>query len=232
MPLGYLIDDPTYGTSKKCGYDGGAKGVLRIPNIGIGRIDPTDLKFADFDEAELEQYKLIEGDVLTVRSNGSLAIVGKPALVSAQDTEFLFAGYLIRLRPIIGSLVPKNLFYLMIDPRVRAQIETKAKSTSGVNNISAKELQGLSVPICSPAEQSEIVRILEARLEAAEMLDMEIDANLARADALRQSILKQAFAGQLVPQNSKDEPAVAVLARIRTESAQVPARRRKKRVPA
>ena len=232
VPLGYLIDDPTYGTSKKCGYDGGAKGVLRIPNIGIGRIDPTDLKFADFDEAELEQYKLIEGDVLTVRSNGSLAIVGKPALVSAQDTEFLFAGYLIRLRPIIGSLVPKNLFYLMIDPRVRAQIETKAKSTSGVNNISAKELQGLSVPICSLAEQSEIVRILEARLEAAEMLDMEIDANLARADALRQSILKQAFAGQLVPQNSKDEPAAAVLARIRTESAQVPARRRKKRVPA
>ena len=232
VPLGYLIDDPIYGTSKKCSYNGGAKGVLRIPNIGIGRIDATDLKFADFDEAELEQYKLIEGDVLTVRSNGSLAIVGKPAVVSAQDTEFLFAGYLIRLRPIIGSLIPKNLFYLMIDPRVRAQIETKAKSTSGVNNISAKELQGLSVPICSPAEQSEIVRILEARLEAAEMLDMEIDANFARADALRQSILKQAFAGQLVPQNLEDEPAATLLARIRAESALAPARRRKKRVAA
>ncbi len=231
-PLGLLIDAPTYGTSKKCDYGAGAKGVLRIPNIGLGRIDPTDLKSADFDEAEVEQYRLIEGDVLTVRSNGSLTIVGKPALVNAGDTEFLFAGYLIRLRPIFVSLVPKNLVYLMIDPRVRAQIEAKAKSTSGVNNISAKELQELIVPICSCAEQSEIARILDARLEAAEMLEAEIDANLARAEALRQSLLKKAFAGQLVPQDPDDEPAATLLARIRTADSRTPARKRKMRVEA
>ncbi len=232
VPLGLLIDDPTYGTSKKCNYGAGAKGVLRIPNIGLGRIDPTDLKSADFDEDEVEQYRLVEGDVLTVRSNGSLTIVGKPALVNAGDTEFLFAGYLIRLRPIFVSLVPKNLVYLMIDPRVRAQIEAKAKSTSGVNNISAKELQELSVPICSSAEQSEIVRILDARLEAAEMLEAEIDTNLARAEALRQSFLKKAFAGQLVPQDPDDEPASTLLTRIRTADGRTPVRRKKMRVEA
>ena len=221
VPLGILIDDPTYGTSKKCGYDGGKKGVLRIPNIGVGRIDPTDLKFANFDEAELEQYRLIEGDVLTVRSNGSLAIVGKPALVSARDTDFLFAGYIIRLRPIIGSLLPESLLYLMIDPRVRAQIEAKAKSTSGVNNVSAKELQELRVPICSPAEQAKIVQILDTSLEAAEMLDTEVDATLVRADALRQSIMKKAFAGELVPQDPTDEPASTLLARIQTEDRSI-----------
>jgi type I restriction enzyme S subunit len=120
----------------------------------------------------------------------------------------------------------------MIDPRVRAQIETKAKSTSGVNNISAKELQGLRVPICSPAEQFEIVRILDARLEVAEMLEAEIDANFARADALRQSILKQAFAGQLVPQDPNDEPASTLLARIRAADYRTPVRRKKMRVEA
>ena len=150
VPLGLLIDYPTYGTSKKCGYDGGAKGVLRIPNIGVGRIDPTDLKFADFDSTELDQYRLIEGDVLIVRSNGSLAIVGKPALVSARDTEFLFAGYLIRLRPIIGSLVPKYLLYLMIEPRVRAQVETKAKSTRRCEQRQCQRAAGTICPHLLP----------------------------------------------------------------------------------
>ncbi|WP_417607187.1 restriction endonuclease subunit S [Primorskyibacter flagellatus] len=217
MPLGLLIDEPAYGTSKKSDYDGGNKGVLRIPNIAAGVIDATDLKSSNFDEAELEQYQLIEGDVLTIRSNGSLSLVGKPALVRPVDTQFVYAGYLIRLRPIPSSLVPKNLVYLMMEPTVRGQIENKAKSTSGVNNINAKELQELQVPICSAAEQSEIVRILDARLEAADALEAEIDAALTCADALRQSILKKAFSGQLVPQDPDDEPASALLERIKAE---------------
>lgn len=215
IPLGLVVFDPIYGTPKKCDYGTGATGVLRIPNIRSGRVESTDLKSADFDEMELTKFSLREGDVLTVRSNGSLSIVGKPAIVQRQHTDHLFAGYLIRLRPIPQSLVPTYLVYVLMEPRVRAQIETKAKSTSGVNNISAKELQQLNIPICSPSEQDEIVRILDERLDAVEALDAEVDANLARADALRQSILKQAFSGRLVPQDPADEPAHALLARIR-----------------
>ena len=218
VPLGLIVFDPIYGTSKKCGYGAGTTGVLRIPNIRSGRVDPADLKSADFDEAELARFSLEEGDVLTVRSNGSLSIVGKPALVQQQHTAYLFAGYLIRLKPIAQLLVPKYLLYFLMEPRGRAQIETKAKSTSGVNNISAKELQELKTPVCCPEEQAEIVRVLDERIEAAEVLDAEIEANRARADALRQSILKKAFAGQLVPQNPTDEPAAILLQRIRAES--------------
>ena len=190
VPLGLTIVDPIYGTPKKCGYSLGATGVLRIPNIGWGYIDPSDLKSANFDENDRKKYSLQEGDVLIVRSNGSLSVVGKPAVVQQQHTDNVFAGYLIRIRPISESICPMYLLYLMMEPNVRAQIEAKAKSTSGVNNISAKELQALNVPICSTAEQNEVIRILETRLRVAELLDMEIDASLARADALRQSILK------------------------------------------
>ncbi|PVA05245.1 restriction endonuclease subunit S [Thalassorhabdomicrobium marinisediminis] len=229
IPLGLMIETPSYGTSKKCDYDGGAYGVLRIPNIGAGRIDATDLKKADFNDNEAEQYSLIEGDILTVRSNGSLSIVGKPALVTAQDTGNLFAGYLIRLRAISNSLRPQYLAHIMAEPHIRGQIEAKAKSTSGVNNISAKELQDLNIPICSPAEQSEITRILDERLSAADTMEAEIDAALTRADALRQSILKQAFSGKLAPQDPDDEPAAALLARIKAEREAAPKPKRKKR---
>ena len=216
IPLGLVVDNPVYGTSKKCGYGLGATGVLRIPNIGSGRIDLTDLKSADFDKSELEKFSLTEGDVLTVRSNGSLPIVGKPAMVLEQHTNLLFAGYLIRLRPISKLLRSRYLVHLMKEPTVRSQIEAKAKSTSGVNNINARELQELNVPICSPAEQSEIARLLDTRFEAVNMLESEIDSCLVRADALRQSILKKAFSGQLVPQDPNDEPASVLLARIRS----------------
>ena len=119
VPLGLAIVDPIYGTSKKCGYGLGAKGVLRIPNIGSGRIDPSDLKSADFDKAESENFSLKEGDVLTVRSNGSLSIVGKPAIVLQQHTDFLFAGYLIRLRPI-SRISPFQVLGLLDDRTERS----------------------------------------------------------------------------------------------------------------
>lgn len=86
---------------------------------------------------------------------------------------------------------------------------------SNVPQINNKNVEPLSFPICSPAEQAEIVHILDARLEAADALSSEINANFNRAEALRQSILKRAFSGKLVPQNPNDQPAEALLARVR-----------------
>ena len=46
-----------------------------------------------------------------------------------------------------------------------------------------------------------------------------LDENLSKAQALKQSILKKAFAGQLVPQDPNDEPAEELLKRIRATQA-------------
>jgi type I restriction enzyme S subunit len=92
---------------------------------------------------------------------------------------------------------------------------------SGINDsgLNLKQEQFLALPLWLPsiAEQAEIVRILDEKLEAADALEAEIDAALARADALRQSILKKAFSGQLVPQAPSDEPAAALLERIKAQ---------------
>ena len=231
VQLGLVIDEPIYGTSKKCGQIGN-KGVLRIPNIDSRRIDLEDMKSADFDALEIVRYSLIEGDILTVRSNGSLSIVGNSAIVEHEHVDYLFAGYLIRLRPIATMLVSKYLLYLMMEPNVRTQIEQSAKSTSGVNNISAKELQALNVSICSLAEQIEIARILDNHFKAADLLDMKIDKALASANLLQQSILKKAFTGQLVPQDSSDEPASILLERVKAEHRPKRKNKRKRKISA
>jgi type I restriction enzyme S subunit len=61
------------------------------------------------------------------------------------------------------------------------------------------------------------VRLLDAQFEGIEQNEREIDAALKRSEALRQSILKKAFTGQLVHQDPADEPASTLLERIRAE---------------
>ena len=226
IPMGLVIDEPAYGTSKKCDYPAIGHGVLRIPNIARGVIDATDLKYAEFDDAEREAYQLEVGDLLTIRSNGSVSLVGKTALIGEAQTDFLYAGYLIRLRPNKKVIDPRFLLRTLESHDLRQQIESKAKSTSGVNNINSGELQELAIPICTIDEQIEVVTTLEERLSSIDAIETEITTALAKLSALRQSILKKAFSGQLVPQDPTDEPAAALLSRLREAAPKEKPRRK------
>ena len=221
LRLGIVINEPKYGTSKKCGYKYEGTGVLRIPNVVRGVVDASDLKGAHFEEDEKRTYALRKGDILVIRSNGSISIVGKCAIISKAEEQYLYAGYLIRLRSNPVALLPDYLAALLSSHLLRTQIEHKAKSTSGVNNINSGEIQSLIVPLCSLSEQEVVVERLSASLSAIDTIEAEIGNQLLKANALRQSVLKKAFAGQLVAQDPNDEPASVLLARIETEKEQV-----------
>ena len=195
--MGWLIDEPKYGTAKKCDYKTKGIGVLRIPNIANGYVDASDLKFASFEVSDRQTYRLKEGDILTIRSNGSVSLVGKCALVIKADEKYLYAGYLIRMRPLSGAVHSKYLMTCFSSLLLRKQIEAKAKSTSGVNNINSGELQSLIVPYCGKEEQKEIMRIVDEKLSCLEYLLSTVDVNLKRAERLRRSILSSAFTGKL-----------------------------------
>ena len=213
--LGWCSSGPEYGTAAKSSAEGDVP-VIRMGNLQRGRIDWENLVYTS-DPDEIEQYTLRAGDVLFNRTN-SPELVGKTSLYKGERPA-LFAGYLVRVNQIEEIASGPYVTYFLNSPIAREY--GKTVKTDGVNqsNINGTKLQEYPFPFCHPEEQAEIVRILDARLEAADTLEAEIDAALTRADALRQSVLKQAFSGHLVAQDPEDEPAAALLARIMDESA-------------
>jgi len=93
--------------------------------------------------------------------------------------------------------------------------------THGVGNqdLGLTRMIWITVPIPPLEEQREIIRQIEQRLVVANQIEREVVANLKRSERLRQSILRKAFSGKLVPQDPADEPAEKLLERIRGEKA-------------
>ena len=202
--LASFIEQPRYGTSKKCNYQDDIEAyteVYRIPNIdaSTGTLDKSDLKYAQFNEDEIEKLSLKYGDILIVRSNGSPAIVGTAAMVREQDVSGLFAGYLIRVRVSDDEkLSPKYLLRYLSSYDARRYIENVSKSTSGVNNVNAQEIKKIKIPYFKKEIQDQIIYEIDSRLSAYENIEQTVNDALQQATAMRQSILKQAFEGRLI----------------------------------
>ena len=200
--LGDYIETPRYGTSKKCSYDDGRDrtAVYRIPNIEHknGRISHDDIKYAQFTESELDGIRLQQGDILIIRSNGSVSLVGRAAMVCDAYITGTFAGYLMRLRiSEPETLLPKFLLLFLQSHQARIYIENKAKSTSGVHNINSTEISDLQMPLYDPDTQYAIIEAIESRLSVCDSIEQTVDTALQQAEAMRQSILKDAFEGRL-----------------------------------
>jgi len=88
---------------------------------------------------------------------------------------------------------------------------------SNVPQINHGDIDPLPIPVPPLAEQSRIAAECDRRLSVVQELEKQVEAALRRAERLRQAILKHAFEGKLVPQDPNDEPASALLARIKAE---------------
>ena len=218
--VGAIALDLRYGTSKKCTYARTGHGVLRIPNIAPhGRIDLADLKCAVFETREIEKLILQEGDLLVIRSNGSLDLVGACSVVTTRESGLLFAGYLMRLRVDRSKVHPEYVRICLAASKQRELIERAAKSTSGVNNLNAEELRSLPLLLPSMDEQEAIVNRVATLFEMADRIEVRYCEAKQYAQRLTPLTLTKAFRGELVQQDPNDEPASVLLQRLATTSA-------------
>jgi type I restriction enzyme, S subunit len=112
--------------------------------------------------------------------------------------------------------------YLLYGLQINSVYKQLEKFVHGVGRprINTTQLKNVQIPVCSPEEQQELVKLLNAAMSYINATEKSIEADLNKSDILRQSILKKAFSGQLVPQDPNDEPASELLKRIQAEKAQ------------
>jgi type I restriction enzyme S subunit len=195
-PLGELAVDSGYGTSEKCVASGPGPAVVRIPNLIRGRIDLSDEKRVASASADVERYRLIPGDLLIVRTNGSVDLIGRSAVVQG-GVDAAFASYLIRYQLRSDRVIPEWVQAMLSTPQVRAKIERLAASSAGQHNLSLGKLDPLELPVPALEVQAAHLSHLADIEDEVDRLRVELSAAQARGVNLRQSILTAAFSGRL-----------------------------------
>ena len=212
-----LVYESSYGTSVKCDYGTGNTPVLRIPNVVNKKVSVADLK-ETVEPLDIGLNKqLISGDILVVRTNGSLSLMGQTALVRDIEDGFYFASYLLRLRTPMDTILPEWMDLYFGSKNARVWIENQASSSAGQNNISLSKLSNLHVPLPPLEEQVQLISALANEFDSINRQVEATDFGLKQSEAQRKNVLKTAFSGQLVPQDPNDEPASVLLEKIKQE---------------
>jgi len=160
---------------------------------------------------ELANYVLLNGDIIM----GRRGEMGRCAVVTQKEDKYLCGTGSLFIR-LIGQLNSFFYCFILSSRRVKTHLENFSIGTT-MQNLNEDILHGVPVPLCSPIEQDKILEEIESRLSICDQLEATIIENLKKVEALRQSILKQAFEGKLVPQDPNDEPAEKLLERIKQE---------------
>ena len=134
--------------------------------------------------------------------------------LTSPDESCLLNQRLARITPLDG--LDKRFALYLLKSSIFRRFVNGLNTGSLIEHMFTSQLEMCCVPLPPLDEQKEIVQEVERRFSIVEGNDVQLDSNLARATRLRQSILKRAFEGKLVPQDPKDESASALLERLRT----------------
>ena len=170
---------------------------LRVANVYYNRLDLSEIKEIGVQESEIKEKLLKKDDLLFVEGNGSKEQIGRVAIWNGSIENCLHQNHIIKGRPL-GTMLSKFALYYFISDFGREQIIKVASSTSGLYTLSTEKVRNLNVPACPISEQQRIVVEIESRLLQATASETYIENALQQAEALRQSILKKAFSGELV----------------------------------
>lgn len=191
--------------------------VLRLTALNGGEIDLRERKIGRWDAKAASRFLVKQHDILVSRGNGSKRLVGAGGMVRETPDAVAYPDTMIRIS-LLQEVIDASWFvHIWNGPRFREQIEASAKSTAGIYKISQGDIRSFQLAVPPLGEQRTIAARLDEVAAEIERASELCDVELKRSAALRQSILKHAFSGKLVPQDPSEEPADELLARIRAE---------------
>jgi type I restriction enzyme S subunit len=184
--------------------------VLRLTAMKRGRINFAEVKNGAWTRDDAGTWLVEGGDFFIMRGNGSLDRVGSAAIAGDPPHDVAFPDTIIRLRPFKDVATSAYLLALWSSHFMRQQIESSARTTAGIYKINQGSIAKYVLPLPPLAEQHRIVAEVDRRLSVLDALDASLDTNLARRARLRQTVLKRAFEGRLVPADDGGGDAAAI----------------------
>jgi type I restriction enzyme, S subunit len=222
--------------------DGIKAKVLRSPDIRLGFIDFESAEERFFTEKEVANLNLRKDDILVIKSNGSLDLVGKSQIFKS-NPEFPYvvaSNFLLVLRPNHREVFPEYVDLFLKSPQALVWRFDEQKTTTGLRNLNTKGFLSLEIPVPDTIEEQERLyedfrrylnqdfhesedyyKKLCTAANAKEDLINEFDQQLILVKELRKAYLREAIQGTLVPQNPDDEGASVLLETVKAEKAKL-----------
>ncbi|MEH1099348.1 restriction endonuclease subunit S [Micromonospora sp. CPCC 205561] len=204
---------------------------LRVANVQRARLDLSEVTRMRVPAKKAAQLRLLRGDVL-LNEGGDRDKLGRGWVWDEQIPDCIHQNHVFRARVRDGVLHPKLLAW-HANGFGRRWFQVNGLQSVNLASISLGKMRQFPVPVPPRAEQETLVRTAETYLSLLDGMDRAVGAAGQKAVQLRASLLAEAFAGRLVPQDPNDEVASELLTRIRAErEATLPKRKmRTRRTP-
>lgn len=190
---------------------------LRVQNVFENRLDLDDVMSMDFSGEDFERYRLHFGDIL-LNEGQSPEYLGRPAMYRGELPGACFTNTLIRFQayehvmPDFAMLVFRHYMHA-------GRYLKEGTTTTNIAHLGAGRFGNVEFPLPVLEEQIEIVRRVETLFAFADRLQARLTQARTAATRLTPSLLAKAFRGELVPQDLNDEPASAMLERLKAQTS-------------
>jgi len=212
-----LIREPLRnGHSAPVSQASGGIPIFSISAVTDGDFSTRNVKITSADPLKVHDLWVESDDIFVQRSN-TPELVGTTRRYRGENARAIFPDLLIRIR-VTSSVLPAFVELALQSVRCHTYFRHMSQGISGsMPKINQSVVRLAAIPLPPLSEQEVFIDAIEDQLSVVAHISAEIDNQLSNTDSLRKSILREAFAGQLVAQDSNDEPASVLLNRIRAE---------------
>jgi type I restriction enzyme S subunit len=214
--VGNLVESMQNGIYKPIEfYSDNGVACLRMYNIEDGKIVWKDIKRMILSEEEFEKFLLKPNDILINRVN-SRELVGKSAVIQNTIESSVYESKNIRMR-LKNKVVSSHFVHYWMHFFSSRYFNINAQQVVGMASINQTQISNMPIPLTTLEEQQKIVETINEAYSYIDKIEGTIEKNLLIVNQFRNSVLKKAFEGKLVPQDPNDEPASVLLERIKAQ---------------